>query len=520
MTAETTATTETRGRRRRRGTAGGPPPAAQRRPDYRRTRNPLTFQPLFSEDEIAAIHDAALRILEELGIRVLLPEGRERLAAAGARVDPDTLLVFMDRGLVEEAIARAPPHITLRPRGEGRDLPLGGRDFAFGPGGGCPNVSDLDRGRRPGAWRDFVETTKLQHAFDVIGILGPSAEPQDIDIRIRHLEVARGLATLSDKAPFIYARGTGQTRDSFEILRLASGLSEAEWRAEPRSYTVINTNSPRQLDVPMTRGIIDFAEWGQPSIITPFCLSGAMAPITVAGAVTLSHAEAMAGIALSQIVNPGAPVLYGSFASNVDMKSGAPAFGTPEHIKTNLAAGQLARHLGLPWRSAAGTASNAADAQGAYETQLALWGCLLAGANVIFHAAGWLEGGLVFGYEKYVTDIEVCQTVAEAFAPERAGPEEIGLDAIAEVQPGGHFFSAAQTMARYRDAFYEPIVSDWSNFGQWREAGGRTATERARDVWRRALDEHVSPPLDPGAREAIDDFVARRKAEGGAAPVE
>jgi trimethylamine--corrinoid protein Co-methyltransferase len=245
-----------------------------------------------------------------------------------------------------------------------------------------------------------------------------------------------------------------------------------------------------------------------------------MAPITVAGALTLSHAECLAGIVLSQVVNPGAPVLYGAFSSNVDMKSGAPAFGTPEHIKTNFAAGQLARHVGLPWRSAAGTASNAPDVQGAYETQLALWGCLLSGADVIFHAAGWLEGGLVFSLEKFVTDVEVLQTVAETMRPERAGPEEIGLDAIAEVQPGGHFFSAGQTMARYQTAFYEPLVSDWSNFGQWTEAGARTATDRAREIWRERLAAFEAPPLDPGHREAMEDHAARREAEGGAPPVE
>jgi trimethylamine--corrinoid protein Co-methyltransferase len=245
-----------------------------------------------------------------------------------------------------------------------------------------------------------------------------------------------------------------------------------------------------------------------------------MAPITIAGALTLSHAEALAGITLAQIVRPGAPVVYGSFASNVDMKSGAPVFGTPEHIKSNFGAGQLARHIGLPWRSAAGTASNVADAQGACETQLALWGAVLAGANMVFHACGWLEGGLTHSLEKFITDIEAMQTIAEAMQPVACGPDEIGFEAIAEVAPGGHFFAATQTMERYRTAFYEPLVSDWSNFGQWTEAGSKTATERAHEIWKRRLAEFEPPPIDPGVAEALDSFVARRTAEGGASPMD
>jgi trimethylamine--corrinoid protein Co-methyltransferase len=202
------------------------------------------------------------------------------------------------------------------------------------------------------------------------------------------------------------------------------------------------------------------------------------------------------------------------------MKSGAPAFGTPEHIKSNFGAGQLARHIGLPWRSAAGTASNAPDVQGDTETQLALWGCVLAGANMIFHACGWLEGGLSHSLEKFITDIEAMQTIAEVMQPVACGPDEIGFDAIAEVEPGGHFFAAAQTMDRYRTAFYEPLVANRSNFGQWTEAGSKTATERAHDIWKRKLAEFEPPPVDPAMADALDDFVSRRSAEGGASPMD
>jgi trimethylamine--corrinoid protein Co-methyltransferase len=512
-----TDTTESRPRRRRHGEAG---PAPSRQVSYHPIFNRLPHPEVFSADQVAAIHDTALRVLEELGIRVLHAEGRRRYRGAGAMVDEDSQMVRIDRGLVAAALATVPVRFTLAGGGPGRDIPVGGNSLMFTAGAGCPNITDLERGRRPGTLADFIETTKLQQSFAILPKLAPAIEAQDVPVALRHLETMRLQLTLSDKVPFVYARGRGQVLDSFEMLRIARGVDAESFRATPHTFTVINTNSPRMLDRPMAQGIIDFAEWGQPTVITPFCLLGAMAPITIAGALTLSHAEALAGIVLAQIVRPGAPVVYGSFASNVDMKSGAPAFGTPEHIQSNFGAGQLARHIGLPWRSAAGTASNAPDVQGGTETQLALWGAVLAGANMIFHACGWLEGGLTHSLEKFITDIEAMQTIAEIMQPVACGPDEIGFGAIAEVDPGGHFFAATQTMERYRTAFYQPLVADWSNFGQWTGKGAKTATERARDMWKRRLAEFEPPPVDPGMAEALDDFVARRTAEGGASPMD
>lgn len=506
-----------RPRRRRRGEIG---PAPVRQVSYHPIRNRLPHPEVFSADQVAALHDTALKVLEELGIRVLHEEGRQRYRAAGAIVDDNSQMVRIGRDIVAAALAAAPRKFTMAGRLPARDLPIGGDSLFFTAGAGCPNITDLERGRRPGRLSDFIETVKLQQSFEILPKLAPAIEPQDVPVNLRHLETMRVQLTLSDKSPFVYARGQGQLLDSLAMLRIAHGLDEAALRTQPRTFTVINTNSPRQLDRPMTQGIIDFAEWGQPTVITPFCLLGAMAPITIAGALTLSHAEALAGITLAQLVRPGAPVVYGSFASNVDMKSGAPAFGTPEHIQSNFGAGQLARLVGVPWRSAAGTASNAPDVQGDYETQLALWGTVLAGANMVFHACGWLEGGLTHSLEKFITDIEAVQTIAEIMQPVACGADEIGFDAIAEVAPGGHFFAAAQTMARYQTAFYQPMVSDWANFGQWTETGARTATERAHDIWKRKLDEFEPPPIDPAITEEIDAFVARRSAEGGAQPLD
>jgi trimethylamine--corrinoid protein Co-methyltransferase len=324
---------------------------------------------------------------------------------------------------------------------------------------------------------------------------------------------------LTDKFPFLFARGTPQTLDNFEMLALARDLSDADFRAAVHCYTIINTNSPRTLDVPMAQGLIDFARAGQLSIVTPFTLMGAMAPITVAGAITLSHAECLAAITLTQLARPGAPVCYGTFTSNVDMRSGAPAFGTPAHFQASLAAGQMARLLGLPWRSAAGSAANVNDVQAAGENQFALWGCLLAGATVVIHSAGWLEGGLSVSYEKLITDVEILNMVAELCAGATAGPDEIGYEnALAAVAPMGHFFAAPQTMDRYASEFYEPLIHDYANFGTWTDRGACDASTRATAVWEGILAAPPAPCLAPERAEALAAFIARRTAEGGAPP--
>jgi trimethylamine--corrinoid protein Co-methyltransferase len=428
-------------------------------------------------------------------------------------------MVFIGREIVAEALRTAPASIPLRAGARHRDLVMEPGALIFQPGAGAPHATDLERGRRPAAATDFRDLVQLTQAFDVLHVLPPLVEPQDVPIHLRHYFTMETQLTLSDKLPFVFSRGRGQVLDSFEMLADFRGLSDEAFRAESHCFTVINTNSPRQIDAPMAQGLIDFARAGQVAIVTPFTLMGAMAPITVAGAITLSHAEALAAIALSQLANPGAPVAYGTFTSNVDMKSGAPAFGTPEHFKASLAAGQMARLIGLPWRCASGSAANVNDAQAAHETQFALWGCLLAGATVSLHVAGWLEGGLTVSYEKLITDLEPLQMVAELCAATPADEAEIALDALAEVGPGGHFFGASHTMERYRTAFYQPLVADWSNFGTWQERGAQGASERATAIWKRVLEEDARPTIDPDRAEGLAAFIARRTEEGGAQPL-
>ncbi|MEM8813759.1 MAG: trimethylamine methyltransferase family protein [Pseudomonadota bacterium] len=490
-----------------------------RKPDYRRLVNTLMKQKALSDDRIEAIHEAALRVLEELGIKVLNDQARALFKRAGASVDPDTWMVRIDRGLVAEALEAAPSEFDMVGGSPDRTVRMGGDSVAFVCVGGPPHASDLDRGKRPSTLEDSRNFMRLSQHFDVIHLQSPSCEAQDIDVTLRHLSFTESQLSLSDKPLFIFARGTEQVRDGFEMTRIVRGVSDNAFADTVWCYTVINTNSPRQLDLPMCQGIIDFAEAGQASVITPFTLAGAMAPVSIAGALTLQHAEALSGIVLAQIVRKGAPVVYGSFTSNVDMKSGAPAFGTPEYVKAAIAGGQLARHIGLPWRGSSPNASNAPDEQSMHETAMSAWGSMLGGVNMMLHSAGWLEGGLTASLEKFILDVEMLQSFAEIFQPLDATETEIGFDAIAAVEPGGHFFGSEHTMERYETAFYEPLVSDWRNFGQWTEAGGLTASQRANGIWKSILGSFEAPPMDPGRREEMDAFIERRTREGGAPPM-
>jgi trimethylamine--corrinoid protein Co-methyltransferase len=503
-----------RGRKRR-----ADAPDRQRRVNYHALRTPFPPAPVFSDDRVEAIHEAGLSVLEDLGIKVLLPEARRLFAAAGARVDDDDM-VFIGRDIVLAALDTAPRAIPLRGAVPDRDLVLELGRMVFQPGAGAPHATDMNRGRRPGDLASFRELVQLTQHFDVLHMVPPLIEPQDVAPHLRHYATLETMLSNSDKIPFIFSRGTPQVMDAFEMIRDFRGLSDAAFRAESHCYTIVNTNSPRQLDIPMVQGLIDFARHGQVVIVTPFTLMGAMAPITVAGALTLSHAEALAAITLTQLVNPGAPVTYGTFTSNVDMKSGAPAFGTPEQVKASLGAGQLVRRIGLPWRGAAGSAANLNDAQAAHETEISAWGSVLAGATIMIHGAGWLEGGLTVSYEKLIADIDMLQVFAELCTETGADEGDIGLDALREVQPGGHFFGAAHTMARYQTEFYAPVSWDWSNYGTWRENGALDTTARAARIWQDILAEFRAPAVAraPDRVGAVRDFIARRTAEGGAPP--
>ena len=481
---------------------------------WRQWRNPYPPIEQFSVDEIESIHDASLEVLSVTGIKVLSEEARGLYARAGMTLRDD--VVLFDPEVLMALLEHAPATVKLTARGDDRDVTIGGRDVGVCTTGGTPNFSDLDEGRRPGTLELMERFCRLSQSFDVIHIIGPFVEPQDIAVNVRHLAMTRTVLTLTDKVPFVFFRGTQAVADAYELIRLAHGLSEEQFSEQPLCYSIANSNSPLQLDNLMCRGIIDAARAGQLMVLTPFTLAGAMAPVTLAGALVMQNAEALAGLALSQIVRPGAPVCYGSFTSNVDMKTGSPAFGTPEYTKAAFASGQLARRYGLPLRSSGVTASNAPDAQSAYEMQMSLWGALMGGTNLLLHGAGWLEGGLTASAEKFVLDVEMLQMFAELFKPLEVSRETLALDAIADVGHGGHFFGTQHTLDRFETAFYSPLVSDWSNFENWRDAGSLDATQRANRIYHQTLQAYQAPAMDPARLEAIDAFIARRHAEGGA----
>ena len=396
-----------RARRTRRERTAAPPEAT-----VWQLRNPYSPLQLLSEDQVEAIHAASLRILAEHGVRFLSKEARDLLRAAGAEVDAKTQRVRFDPALVDASLRTAPPVVKLYARNPMHDIRMGEDLICFAAVGGPPHCTDLERGRRAGSLPDFADFMRLTQSFEVVHINGMPIEPIDIPTNVRHLYTAFTTLTLTDKVPFIYSRGRQAVADALEMVRIARQVSPEQFAHEPSAYTVVNANSPLQYDVPMAEGIIDMARAGQFTIVTPFTLAGAMAPITLAGALAQQNAEALAGIALAQIVKPGAPVGYGAFTSNVDMKSGAPAFGTPEYTKAAIASGQLIRRYNVPYRSSNVNASNTPDAQAAYESMMSTWGAILGGCHILMHGAGWLEGGLSASYEKFIIDIEILRMMA------------------------------------------------------------------------------------------------------------
>ena len=482
--------------------------------------NPYPPVELLSADQVQQIHEASLTVLEQIGINFLLDEARVLLKKAGADVDDNSTRVRFDRNLILESIAKAPSEFTIHARNSAKNLKIGGRWLAFSTVAGPPNASDCIGGRRSGNFKDYCNFIRLAQSINVAhAISGHPVEPLDLDPRTRYLDTARINFTLTDKVCRVYSLGRERVTDVLEITRICRNVSRETLAEQPSLYTVVNVNSPLQYDIPMLWGIIELARMNQVVVITPFTLAGAMAPITLAGAITQQNAEALAGIAFSQIVNPGAPVMYGGFTSNVDMKSGSPAFGTPEYVKATLMGGQFARLYNLPYRSSNVNASNAPDVQATYESQMAIWSAVMGHANLVHHALGWLEGGLCASFEKFIIDAEMLQGMVEVLKPVVVNEETIGIDAMKEVGPGGHYFAAAQTMDRYETEFYQPILSDWRNFETWFENGAMDATQRANQIYRDVLSEYRQPETDPAILEELDEFIEITKLERSKAPI-
>ena len=505
----------TRPKRRRNRKISTQPAVAVRQIDHKILRNRFAPLQALDEEQLEFIHNISLRIVEEEGIEVMGDQALDLYRKAGASVDAAGV-VRMDRALLLDTVAMAPETFEVTTRNPDQTLSVGADVINFGLVSGTPNVHDNINGRRPGNYEDYKKLISFGQYFNVLTFFGNQATaPTDMPANSRHLDTTFINLTLSDKPFFATGIGGGRARDAIEMVAISRGLSMEEMKSNPSVMTNINVNSPRKLDDSMAYGAMQLALFGQPVTVTPFTLMGAMTPTTMAGALAQQNAEALVGIALLQLTNPGTPVVYGGFTSNVDMRSGSPAFGTPENALANIAGGQLARKYKLPYRSSACNASNAVDAQATYETQMALWGAVMGHGNLIYHTAGWLEGGLVASFEKLVIDCEMLQHMSKMLEPLKIDLAETGLEAMKEVGPGGHFFGCAHTMERYKDAFYAPFISDWQNSEAWALAGAKDATTRATELWPKILQEFIPPPRDPAIEEELEAYMAKRKEELG-----
>jgi trimethylamine--corrinoid protein Co-methyltransferase len=476
--------------------------------------NTMPRYEILSQEAMDTLDRGWRRIVSELGIEFLLPEAVELFRAAGQTVEGDHLVKF-DPEFILEQVAKAPREFELQARNPERSAHIGGDHMVFSAVYGPPFVRE-GAVRRDATMADFENFVRLSQSFDELDSPGGTiVEPNDTPLDSRHLDMVYALQTLSDK-PYMGSVISGPNAlDTIEMGKIVFGGADALERA-PVSISLINCNSPLRWDDRMLSAMVEYNRAGQAVVMTPFLLMGAMSPVSIPATLVQQIAEALSGIALCQLVRPGCPVVFGSFLSNTDMQSGSPSFGTPESAIGLLCTGQIARHFGLPFRSGGGlTASQTPDAQGAYEALMTLLPTFLAGTNFVMHSAGWLEGGLVSCYEKFIVDIELLRMLRHEFTPLEIDEASLAFDAHQEVGSGGHFLGAAHTLERFRECFYRPLLSSTENFDRWTRNGGMDAAARAEKIWRETLERYEEPPLDDGVRTELGEYVVRRRAELG-----
>jgi trimethylamine---corrinoid protein Co-methyltransferase len=474
--------------------------------------NTLPRYEILDEAAMAEVERGWRRIVSDLGIEFLYDEALEYFKAAGQQVDGQ--LVKFDPDWILEQVAKAPSEFTLQARNPERSVQIGGSNMVFSAVYGCPFVREgLER--RDATYDDFQNLVKLAHSFPQLDSPGGTiCEPNDRPLDSRHLDMVFALLTLSDK-PFMGSVTSGpNAQDTIAMAELVFGAESLE--ETPAIISLINVNSPLRYDDRMLAALVEYAKRGQPTIVTPFLLMGAMSPVSVPATLAQQVGEALAGIALVQTIRPGCPVVFGSFLSNTDMQSGSPSFGTPESAVGLLCTGQIARHYNLPFRSGGAlTSSQVVDAQAGYESMMSLWPTFLAGTNFVMHSAGWLESALVSCYEKFITDVECLRMMYEVFKPLEINEETLAFSAHQEVGQGGHFLGAVHTLERFRECFYRPLVSTTENYERWKRNGGNDTATRATDVWRKTLEDYERPPIDAGLEEELKSFVDRRRTELG-----
>lgn len=467
---------------------------------------------IVSPESLELIHQRSLEILSEIGILFMDdPEALEILRTHGARVEGD--LAYFDPALVAEYVAKAPGQFTQLARNPERNVIIGGKHLCFAPVYGPPFVHDLDRGRRNATLEDFQNFVKLTYLNPYLHHSGGTiVEPTDLPAPTRHLDMLYSHIKYSDK-PFMGAVMSAEdAADSVSIAEILFGAEKI--REHPALISLINISSPRRLDDRMLGALKVYARARQAVIITPFILSGAMAPVSVAATLAQQNAEALAGIVFAQMVEPGTPVVYGSFQTNIDLQSGAPVFGSPESQIALYASAQLARRYNLPFRSGGMFASaKIPDAQAGYESVMTMLPAVLANVNFVLHAAGWLEGGLTAGYEKFVLDCELLGMFHKLLAGLDLSEEALALDSIRAVPPGGHHLGTEHTMRHFENAFYRAKLFDYNSAEQWQAEGSQDAYVRANAQVKQLLQDYQPPELDPAIDEALLAFIDRRKAE-------
>jgi trimethylamine--corrinoid protein Co-methyltransferase len=476
-------------------------------------RNQLPRYEILSADAMEVLDSGWRRIVSEIGVEFLSDRALELFRKAGQQVEDNC--VRFDPDFLLEQVKLAPREFDVQARNSSNNVHIGGDDMVFGGVYGPPFVRDGDV-RRDGSLADFENFARLAQSFPVLDTAGGIiCEPNDAPLDSRHLDMTYALQTLTDKFYMGNVVSAVNAADTIRMTEILFGGREAIEQT-PATISLINCNSPLRWDDRMLEAQFEYTSANQPVVLTPFLLMGAMSPVSIPATLAQQMAEALSGIALSQLIRPGAPVIFGSFLSNIDMQSGSPQFGTPESAVGLLCTGQIARRFGLPVRSGGGlTSSQTPDAQAAYEGLMTMLPTFLAGINWVMHSAGWLEGGLVSSYEKFVIDVQVLEMLQQEFRPLEITEESLAFGAHTEVGHGGHFLGAAHTLERFRTCFYRPFLSSSENYERWTRNGAKDAAARAGDVARKKLDEYEQPPLDDAIREELAEYVTRRRKELG-----
>jgi trimethylamine--corrinoid protein Co-methyltransferase len=476
-------------------------------------RNRMPRYEVLSEDAMATLDKGWRRLMSEIGVEFMDDRALDLFRKAGQRVEDKT--VFLDPDFVLEQVAKAPSEFDLQARNPANSVHIGGDAMAFGAVYGPPFVRE-GAVRRDGTMADFQNFARLAQSFAALDSAGGVVtEPNDTPLDSRHLDMVYALQTLTDKVYMGNVVSGVNAADTIAMTEILFGSREAI-EETPAIISLINCNSPLRWDDRMLEAQFEYTAAAQPVVLTPFILMGAMSPVTIPAALVQQITEALSGIALSQLIRPGAPVVFGSFLSNIDMQSGSPTFGTPESGIGLLCTGQIARPSNLPFRTGGGlTSSQVPDAQAGYEALMTLMPTFLAGANWVMHSAGWLEGGLVAGFEKFIIDVELVQMLQHEFTPLEIDEDSMAFGAHEEVGHGGHFLGAAHTMERFRTCFYRPMLSSSENYERWMRNGAKVTAAGAGEIYKKKLEEYEPPPIDEAIREELEAYVTRRRKELG-----